>query len=155
MPPTRIVFWSNCVNTIRMPPVPFPPPPGRSWKNSGTLTSLTLIPSCRIAILVSALPQGFLQTCSVPSSFLLSSRSLPIQNGLPTSGKTIFTPSFPALLSAILREPVLSTISRPASGFLMMPASRPKFILQRKNHRNQRKRGGGSSCRKAHRQGSF
>lgn len=155
MPPTRTVFWNNFANTIRMPSIPFRLPPGRLWRNFGALTSLKLIPSCRIVIPILVLPQGFLLTCSVPSSSPWSSRSLPIQNGLPTSRKTISAPSFPALLSAIPREPAPFTISSPAFGFLMIATFRPKSIPQRKNPTNLRKRGEGTAYRKTHRQRSF
>lgn len=128
MPPTRTVFWNNCVNTIQMPPIPFRLPHGRSWKNSGTLTSLKSTSSCRTTILILVLSQGFFQICSNLSFSQWSLRSLPIQSGLPISRKTISTPSFLAFLSGVLQETALFTISSPTFGFPMMTASRPEFI---------------------------
>ena len=84
---------------------------GISWKNSGLLTSRSWTPLCRTAILFSILLTDYLPTYSVPSFFPLTSRSLPILSGPPTSKKTISMPSFPAFSSRIPRVPALFTIS--------------------------------------------
>ena len=131
MPPTRTAFWNNFVNIIRMPSIPSLLLLGRSSKNSGPLTFLMLIPSCRTAIPILDPLQDFLLTCSVPFSSLWSLKSLPIQNGLLTSKKTRSMPSFPALPLVTLPEQALFTIFRTAFGFPMITISRPKPILQR------------------------
>ena len=155
MPPTRTVFWNSSVNIIRMPLIPFWHPHGKPWRNSGTLTSPKSTPSCRTAILISVLSQGFLQTCSVPAFSPWSSRSLPIQNGLPTLRRTIFMPSSPAFLSAILPEPALFTISSPACGFPMITISRPECIPKRKSPKSLRKKGRKHRLSKRSLSGSF
>lgn len=151
MPPARTAFWNNFVNTIQMPPNSFRCPHGRLWRNSETLTSLKSTSSYRNTILISILLQGFLRTCSVPSSSPWSSRSLLIQNGLLTSRRTISMPSSPAFLWAILREQALFTISSLGSDFPMITTSHPKCILKRKNLKSQRKKGKKRRLSKNHR----
>lgn len=123
IPPTKTVSWRSFVNTIQMLSHPCLLPHGRSWRNSGTLTSLAWTLWWLTVTLISALLQGFPPTCSAPSCFLWSSRSLPIQDGLPTSRRTISMPSFPDFLSVIPRGSVPFMIFSAVYGFRIWSSS--------------------------------
>lgn len=65
--PTSNVSWHNYINTIQMLFLRCLLPLGKSWRSSGTLTSLIWTPSWLTVIPASVLSQGSLRICSPPS----------------------------------------------------------------------------------------